>query len=100
MPFEHQSIIEVCASEMNSHMTSEFHHDNIFALEKLKGLGIKLGSFPQDVNDAGKESLQKVVHELSDKNQDFAKVYKSIEKYLSLSRAWSDVSLGNFLNIR
>jgi len=100
LAFEHQSIIEVCSSEMNANMTSEFHHDNIYALEKLKGLGVTLSSFPKDVNSAGKEALKEVVNELSSKNEDFAKVYDSIKNYLQLSRAWSDVSLTQFLNER
>jgi len=100
MAFEHQSIIEVCASELNANMTSEFHHDNIFALEKLKDLGVTLGHFPKDVSEAGKKGLQEVVSELSAKNRDFEKVYNSIENYLSLSKAWSDISLGHFLNER
>jgi TRAP-type mannitol/chloroaromatic compound transport system substrate-binding protein len=100
LAFEHQSILEVCASEMNANMTSEFHHDNIYALEKLKGLGVTLGKFPSDVNEAGKKALKVVVAELSEKNKDFALVYASIDKYLQLSKAWSDVGLGNFLNER
>lgn len=100
MAYEHQSIIEVCTSEMNANMTSEFHHKNIFALSKLKELGVKLGAFPDDVNRAGKKALYEVIDELSTKNKDFAQVYESVEKYLELSRAWSDVSLKNFLNNR
>ncbi len=100
LAFEHQSIIEVCSSELNANMTSEFHHDNIYALEKLKGLGVTLSHFPQDVNSAGKKALKEVVQELSAKNRDFAKVYASINAYLKLSRAWSDVSLTQFLNER
>ena len=100
MAFEHQSIIEVCASELNANMTSEFHHDNIFALDKLKDLGVTLGHFPKDVSEAGKQGLKEVVSELSTKNKDFEKVYSSIENYLNLSKAWSAVSLGHFLNER
>jgi len=98
--FEHQSIIEVCSSEMNANMTSEFHYENIYALEKLKDLGVTLGHFPKDVNAAGKLALEEVLKELSVKNRDFAVVNKSIQKHLKLSRAWSDISLGNFLNER
>ena len=100
MVFEHQSIIEVCASEMNANMTSEFHHENIYALKKLKDLGVTLGHFPKDVNDAGKKALSEVITELSAKNSDFAQVYSSVDKYLKLSKDWSDVSLGHFLNER
>ena len=100
LAFEHQSIIEVCSSEMNANMTSEFHHDNIYALEKLKDLGVTLSHFPSDVNNAGKKALAEVVTELSEKNSDFEIVYKSILSYLKLSKAWSDVSLTQFLNER
>ena len=100
LAFEHQSIIEVCSSEMNANMTSEFHYENIYALEKLKELGVTLGHFPKDVNEAGKVALKEVLIELSAKNKDFAVVNESIQKYLKLSRAWSDVSLGHFLNER
>ncbi len=97
---EHQAIIEVCSSEMNSNMTYEFHHENIYALKKLQELDVKLAQFPQEVSDAGKVALQEVIVELSEKNAEFAKVYASIEKYLTLSKAWSDVSTRYFLNER
>jgi len=100
LAFEHQSIIEVCSSEMNANMTSKFHHENIYALSKLKDLGVQLGHFPQDVNSAGKQALKKVIEELSAKNKDFAEVNESVQNYLELSRAWSDVGLKNFLNER
>lgn len=100
LAYEHQSIIEVCSSELNANMTSEFHHDNIYALQKLKGLGVTLSKFPEDVNMAGKKALVEVVRELSAKNEDFAKVYASIKEYLDLSKAWSDVGLRHFLNER
>ena len=97
---EHKAMIEVASSEMNSNMTYEFHAKNIIALQKLKSLNVKLAQFPDDVTQAGKKVLKEVVAELSSKNRDFEKVYASIEKHLNLSKAWSDVSLGYFLNIR
>ncbi len=100
LAFEHQSIIEVCSSEMNANMTSEFHHNNIYALQKLKDLGVTLSNFPEDVNSAGKKALIEVVDELSSKNRDFAEVYADIRDYLDLSKSWSNISLKNFLNER
>ena len=97
---EHQSIIEVCSSEMNANMTYEFHHENIYALKKLQELDVKLAQFPQEVTNAGKTALQEVITDLSEKNVEFAKVYASIEKHLTLSKAWSDVSTRYFLNER
>ena len=98
--FEHKAMIEVASSEMNANMTYEFHAQNIKALQKLKKLNVKLAQFPDDVTAAGKKALKEVVTDLSAQNSDFATVYASINNYLGLSKAWSDVSLGYFLNIR
>jgi len=97
---EHKAMIEVASSEMNANMTYEFHAKNIMALQKLKSLNVKLAQFPDDVTEAGKKALKEVIAELSSSNHDFAKVYKSIQKHLTLSKEWSDVSLGYFLNVR
>jgi len=100
LAFEHQSMIEVASSELNANMATDFHAQNIHALKKLKGLDVKLAKFPDDVTQAGKKALQEVIAELSAQNSEFAKVYASIKTHLDLSKAWSDVSLGYFLNIR
>ena len=100
LAFEHQAMVEVCANEMNSNMTYEFHAENIKALQKLKKLDIKLLEFPKDVTQAGKVALKEVIAEQSEKNRDFEKVYTSIESYLILSKEWSQTSLQYFLNNR
>jgi TRAP-type mannitol/chloroaromatic compound transport system substrate-binding protein len=97
---EHKSMIEVATSELNSNMTHEFHAKNIVALEKLRSLNVKLSKYPEDVIEMGKKSLKNVLSELSSKNKDFDTVQKSISEYLKLSQAWSDVSLGYFINQR
>ncbi|MFT7859597.1 MAG: substrate-binding domain-containing protein [Sulfurimonas sp.] len=97
---EHQSMIEVAASELNSNMTHKFHAENIKALEQFKELNVKLSQFPQDVMDAGHKALKEVLEEQSAQNKDFATVNSSIQEYLKRSKAWSDVSLGYFLNQR
>lgn len=100
LAFEHQSIIEVSSSEMNANMAYEFHSENIKALQKLKELNVKILQYPEDVTKAGKLALVEVIQELSDKNEDFKRVYSSIHAYLKLSKEWSDVSLRYFLNER
>lgn len=100
LAFEHQSIIEVASSEMNSNMTYEFHAENIHALKKLKELDISIHQFPKDVIEAGKQALKEVISDLGSKNRDFEKVFNSIENYLDLSKEWSDASLRYFLNQR
>lgn len=100
LSFEHQAMIEVASSEMNSNMTYEFHNENIKALKKLKELNISIHQFPKDVTDAGKTALKEVLSSFSKENSDFERVYKSIENYLNLSKEWSDASLKYFLNER
>nr|WP_321265623.1 substrate-binding domain-containing protein [uncultured Sulfurimonas sp.] len=100
LAFEHKSIIEVASSEMNSNMTYHFHAQNIKALAKLKELDIDILQYPKDIIVAGKKALKEVVDDLSSQNEDFKKVYASIQNYLNLSKEWSDVSLRYFLNER
>ncbi|WP_345993960.1 substrate-binding domain-containing protein [Sulfurimonas sp. HSL-1716] len=98
--FEHKAIIELASSDLNSAMTSEFHYENIHALKQLKSLGVELLKFPDEVNEAGKKGLQKVIEEQSAKNKDFEIVYESIKNHLDLSKVWADTSLKYFLNVR
>lgn len=100
LAYEHQSIIDMASSEMNSNMTYEFHAQNIIALQKLKELNVTLAQYPKDVIVAGKKALVDVIDELSSKNNDFKRVYSSIDKHLKLSKEWSDTSLNYFLNER
>jgi len=100
LPLEHQAMIEVASSEMNSNMTYEFHAENIKALQTLKELNVNMMQYPKDVMDAGKVALAEVISELSAKNKDFERVYASIDKHLNLSKEWSDTSLRYFLNQR
>ncbi len=100
LAYEQQLMIEMASSELNSNMTHEFHFENIMALQKFKELKVQLLQLPKDVTDAGKKALGEVISELSQKNEDFKRVYASIENHLKLSKEWSDTSLKYFLNER
>jgi len=100
MSFEHKAMIEVASSELNSNMISEFQAENIIALKKLNDLGVNVLQYPDEVTQAGKKALIEVIDTFSSKNKDFKKVYDSINKNLTLSKNWSDVSTKYFLNIR
>jgi len=100
LAFEHKAMIEVAASEMNANMSCEFHSANIQALKQLEDLNVEILRYPKDVIYAGKTALKEVIAELSEQNRDFKRVYASIETHLRLSKKWSDVSLGYFLNER
>ncbi|MDY0233949.1 MAG: TRAP transporter substrate-binding protein [Sulfurimonas sp.] len=100
LSYEHQMMIEVAASELNSSMLYEFHSQNINALAKLKELNIDIYNYPEDVIKAAKIALKEVILEQSAKSEDFKRVYASVEKHLKLSREWSDAGLSYFLNER
>lgn len=97
---EHQAMIECAIHELNSLMTHEFQAENSKTLKTFAELGVTLKQFPEAVNNAGKAGLQSAVTELGAANDDFARVYRSAEAYLAISRAWSDTSLRYFLNVR
>jgi TRAP-type mannitol/chloroaromatic compound transport system substrate-binding protein len=100
LAFEQQAMIEVAATELNANMSCEFHAANIHALKELEALDVKILQFPKDILNAGKVALQEVLTQESQKNGDFLRVYNSIKSHLELSKKWSDVSLGYFLNQR
>jgi len=97
---EHQAIIELASSQMNSNMTSQFHFENTQTLALLKEKGIKIYNFPDDVNAAGKKAVQEVLTDLGGKNKDFKEVSDDIQQFLAQSQDYSRASLHHFLDIR
>lgn len=97
---EHQAILQIASDEMNARMALEFHAKNIDALGELKKLGVQIGAFPDDVNHAAKKALAEYLESESKANPDFNRVYTDMDRYLQKSRAWSNIGLGAFLNVR
>jgi len=97
---EHQSIMQMASEEMNAMMTYEFQAKNALALDTLKGKGIMLKSFPNDVILEAKKALQEVISLQSSQSADFKNVYESASSFLQASKSFSDVSLKKYLNIR
>ena len=97
---EHQAIIEMASEEMNSKMLYNFQVQNSEAMKKLKELNVKLRDFPQDVINAAKKGLNEVISIESSKSSDFKEVYLSASNFLETSKAYTDISLKNYLNIR
>jgi len=97
---EHQTILQIASDEMNARMALEFHAKNIDALDELKKLGVVIGAFPEDVNRAAKKALADYLDTESKSNPDFKRVYSDMDTYLRKSRAWSNIGLGAFLNVR
>lgn len=97
---EHQAILQIASEEMNSRMALEFHARNIDALDELKQNGVIIGAFPDDVNRAAKKALDDYLLSESALNPDFKRVYDDMDLYIQKSRAWSNIGLGAYLNVR
>ncbi len=97
---EHQEIIEMASSQMNAEMTYEFQYENAQTMEKLDGYGVILSEYPNDVIEAAKHSLNEVLNDLCQGNDDFNKVLSSAQNHLAKSKQWSGVSIETFLKIR
>ena len=104
IPLEHQEIIRVASNEMNSSMRYHFQAENAKALHKLNSPDIKLdvtiSSFPKDVIQKAKESLDIVIEEQSKLSEDFKRVYQSANKFLIMNREWTKLGIQSYLNIR
>ena len=100
LPEEHKAIIEMASEEMNSKMAYDFHAQNTFALNELEKLGVNFRCFPDDVISAAKLGLEKVIESESEKSDDFKEVYQSASDFLKASKAYTEITLKKFLNIR
>jgi len=97
---EHQAIIEMAASQMNSEMTYKFQYENANTMDKLKEYGVTLCEYPDDIIAAAKVALGDVFDELSTKNRDFKRVLQSAQSHFKHSKEWSRVSMDSFLKVR
>ncbi len=97
---EHQTIIEMAASQMNAEMTYEFQYENANTMEKLDEYGVILSQYPDDVIVAAKKALSEVLNDLRQQNRDFNRVLLSAEEHFFKSKAWSNVSMDTFLKVR
>jgi len=102
LPKEFQAAIEVASNDMNARMLAQFQYENGVALRKiLEGkYGVKLCQFPEDVNEAAKKAIAKILEENAAKSKDFARVYDTIEKFFPDTRRWTDVGMKWFLDVR
>lgn len=97
---EHKAIIECACNELNSAMTYEFQAKNAATMPELASYGVHLMRYPDEVTIAAKKALLDVVGDMSAHNNDFKRVYENAAAYLANSKAYSDVSLRYFLNVR
>ena len=97
---EHKAIIQAASAQMHSRMGYEFQAKNSEALGRFDKLGIKHRVFSDEIMSRAKEALLEVVDESSKNNKDFQRVWQSASSSLSKNRAWTDLGLKSYLNIR
>ncbi len=99
---EQKLMIELVAHKMNTNMLFEFQSENSKALELLaqENKNIKIGNFPDEVTEFAREENKKLMAELSEKDKEFERVYKSYNDFQRINSKWSDLSMRNYLNSR
>lgn len=99
-PKEVQSILEVASREAHLQMTAMGQFYNAKAMEDLKTQGAQVRTFSTEILDTFKKTLAEVLEEESAKNPDFARVLASYQGFQNEQKAWTNDSLGAYLNIR
>lgn len=97
---EVQAILEVASREAHLQMTAMGQFYNAKALEALKAQGAQIRTFSPEILETFRKTLAIVLEEESAKNPDFAKVLASYQKSQNEQKAWTNDSLGAYLNIR
>ncbi len=96
---EHRAIITSASEEMTGNMLQEFRYKNAIALRDMPK-SVQIKTFPKEMMDRAKEALAEVLHDESQKSDDFRRVLESYEAFSRLNRPWDDISTKNFLEIR
>ncbi len=97
---EHKQLIQSCANELNSAMIFEFQAQNAKALKELKNRGVILKTWPKEIIDEAKNALFNVIKEQSKKSMDFKRVWDIIEPFWLENRAWTNLGLKKYLEMR
>ena len=95
----HQKIIEIAANEAHQHNYSLFINNNGPALQRLKGTGIQVHQFSDDVWDAFGAASKTVLDGFMD-DELFAKIRKSAEASMANTSGWTSLSDSVYVNQR
>ena len=96
---EHQAIITTASEEMTGNMLQEFRYKNAQALQELPK-SVQIKTFPKEIIEAFKVTLNEVLYDESQKSDDFQRVLQSYQAFAKLNKPWDDISTKNFLEIR
>ena len=89
---EFKAAFETACNEQSMLMLAHYDALNPLALKQLIAGGAKVSYFPRDVMDAAYKASQELWKELSDKNPDFATIYKDWKKFQEEEVGWFRVA--------
>lgn len=92
LPRGYQAAFEVAAQEAYVSMLSRYDAKNPPALRSLLAGGTQVRMFPRDVMQAAYKHANELFEELSDKNEDFKKIYPAWAKFRDEQTAWYRVA--------
>lgn len=92
LPRAYQIAFEVSAHEAYTSMLARYDAKNPVAIKSLVGKGTQLRWFPKDVMDAAYKHASDLMEEMSEKNEDFKKIYASWRKFRDDQTNWYRVA--------
>ena len=100
LPQEYREAIRVAASEAHVKMVAKYDARNPEALRKLIGEGAKIQRMPKDIMDAAYKAALVYFDELSERNEDWRRIYPKYRRFLLDEYSWfrlADISYDQYL---
>ncbi len=87
-PADIQAQIKACCAESDKWMTARYQSRNPVALEELKGHGVEVRSFPEEVLKAFEEGAREV-HEEDMEDEQYARIYDEWSQFRDKVQGWN-----------
>jgi TRAP-type mannitol/chloroaromatic compound transport system substrate-binding protein len=94
LPPQFKDALQSACAEAGTDMLAKYDANNIIALKKLIGGGVKLSTWPDSVMKAMAKATGEVIADLSAKDATFAKVYGQWRAFRNDQQLWSAVNDG------
>ena len=85
---ENRAILEAACAVAHSDVQAKYDARNPIALKQLVGSGTKLKEFPREILQAAFDASEKYYEELSDKNENWKKIYPDFRKFRADENLW------------
>ena len=96
---QHQSIIQTACQAENQEMLSDFMNKEVFAIEKLKSLGVIFKKVPEEIIVEANKNVKSVIDNYA-VDDISTRVRNSYFTFLDKRKSFSDFDISNYLNSR